>query len=199
MANPMSVTPKIVLASSSSYRQELLSRLNLPFTTVTPGIDETPLPGETPEQLVLRLARLKAEKVAEQEPDALIIGSDQAAVLEERILGKPGDHENAGRQLREMSGRRIRFLTGLCLYNGITTERYLDMILCDVYFRELRDDEIERYLQQERPYQCAGSFKSEQLGISLLERIECADPTALVGLPLISLCSMLRNSGVILP
>lgn len=192
-------TIKLILASSSTYRKALLERLHLPFICVTPDIDETPLPGESPQQQVLRLAEQKALKVGEGEPDALIIGSDQIALLGDQVLGKPGTYENAYQQLQTMCGQRVRFLTGLSLINTATDNRQHSCEPYDVYFRNLSDTEIERYLKREQPYHCAGSFKSEQLGISLVEKMGGGDPTALVGLPLISLCRMLNNEAVHIP
>jgi len=155
--------------------------------------------GEQPEALVLRLAEAKATKVSEFEPAALIIGSDQVAVLQNKILGKPGNYESAFRQLSEMSGHNVRFFTGLCLLNAINEKKQLACIPNDVQFRQLSAAEIERYLIREEPYQCAGSFKSEAFGITLIEKIDGSDPTALIGLPLIKLSEMLRNEKYNLP
>lgn len=176
-----------------------MQRLNIPFTCRTPDIDETPQAGETPRQLVLRLAETKAARIAESESDAIIIGSDQLAVLGDNILGKPGKHEDACRQLRAMSGQCVQFLTALCLLNSSNGNRQLACIRDSVYFRELTDQQIDRYLKTEQPYQCAGSFKSEALGITLVEKIDSEDPTALIGLPLISLTKMLQNESYIIP
>lgn len=189
----------LILASASPYRKSLLQRLKIPFTCLSPEIDESPLVDETPGQQVLRLAEAKAARIAEHESAAIIIGSDQLAVLDDNILGKPGDHEHAVRQLRAMSGKRVQFLTALCLLNSASGNRQLACISDDVYFRKLTDAQIERYLVNEQPYQCAGSFKSEALGIALIEKIEGQDPTALVGLPLIKLTEMLRNENYNLP
>lgn len=187
---------EIILASTSPYRRELLGRLGLPFSVANPQTDETPLPGESPEALSLRLAEAKARAVAEQHPGALIIGSDQVATVNGKIYGKPGDHERAVRQLRELSGKTVNFFTGLCLYNAQTGQADVRGIPTLVTFRQLSDSEIENYLHREPAYNCAGSAKSEGLGIALLERMQGDDPNALVGLPLIALCDMLRRQGV---
>lgn len=186
----------IVLASTSIYRKELLERLRLPFITASPNVDETPLPQEAPQQLVRRLAEVKARAVATQFPDALIIGSDQVAILDGHILGKPGNHERAAAQLRMASGKRLEFLTGLCLLNAVSGNAQLDVVSYTAVFRALTDRKIENYLRREQPYHCAGAFKSEQLGIALCERFEGEDPSALIGLPLIRLVHMLEREGV---
>lgn len=186
----------LVLASTSPFRRELLSRLQLPFTAVAPDTDETPLPGEAPETTALRLSEAKARAVAARHPDALIIGSDQVAVLDGRIYGKPGTHERAVEQLRTMRGRCVNFFTGLCLYNAATGVAHVRGIPTLVTFRDLSDAEIERYLRREQPYNCAGSAKSEGLGIAVIAAMEGSDPNALVGLPLIALCDLLREEGV---
>jgi len=188
--------PALVLASSSPFRRELLSRLGVEFSSVAPEIDETPLPEETPEALVLRLAERKALAVGETHPNALIIGSDQVATLDERILGKPGNHTRALEQLQQASGRRVTFYTGLCLYNSAGGSRQRCCETFHVHFRELDTGEIENYLRKETPYNCAGSFKSEGLGICLFQGMEGRDPTSLIGLPLIQLVNMLRNEGL---
>ena len=188
--------PPLLLASSSRYRRELLERLRLPFTTASPDIDESPLAGEAAEDLVTRLARNKATALAASHPEHLIIGSDQVAVLDGYILGKPGNHERARNQLLAASGRRISFLTGLALLNSRTGHCQVDHIRFNVDFRELEEDRIERYLRAEQPYDCAGSAKSEGLGIALLESIDNDDPTALVGLPLIRTSRLLRQAGI---
>jgi septum formation protein len=188
--------PTLVLASTSPYRKALLSRLGLPFTVANPACDETPLPGEAPEQLALRLAEAKARAVASQFPDALIIGSDQVAVCNGKIHGKPGNHERAVAQLRTLSGQTVNFFTGLCLFNSRNGQAQVRGIPTLVSFRPLRDSEIENYLRREPAYNCAGSAKSEGLGIALLSSLQGEDPNALVGLPLIALCDMLRNEGV---
>lgn len=187
---------RLILASTSPYRKALLERLGLPFITVAPNIDEAPLPGESPEVMVERLARQKALAVAENHPDSLIIGSDQAAVLHEHVLGKPGNHQRALEQLRLVSGQHVTFLTGLCLLNSTTRQMQSEVVPFTVQFRQLRDEQIERYLRKEQPYNCAGSFKSEGLGIALFERMEGEDPSALIGLPLIRLVRMLEREGV---
>jgi septum formation protein len=189
----------IVLASSSPYRRMLLERLHLPFKCHGPDIDETPLRGESPVTLVRRLAREKAAAVARRYPGALVIGSDQVAVYGRNILNKPGDHGRARAQLQRLSGHNVRFHTGLCVLNGSTGSVQVVCITFKVKFRKLGPAEIERYLAAERPYDCAGSFKSEGLGISLLACMQGDDPTALIGLPLIRLCEMLRNEGLELP
>ncbi len=190
---------KIILGSTSPFRKELLLRLSIPFTTAAPEIDETPLENEMPEDYVKRLSLEKAQAVAKKHPNALIIGSDQCSVLKDEIRGKPESHENAVKQLQESSAQRVSFLTGLCLLNSKTNKFQLEMIPFHVDFRALTDEEIETYLRAEEPYSCAGSFKSEGLGISLFKRLQGDDPTALVGLPLIRLSSMLREQGVLIP
>lgn len=187
---------KLVLASTSPYRRELLTRLGLDFETAAPNTDETRLPGETPKQLVRRLAEAKARAVAKDFPHALIIGSDQVAVLGDRILGKPGDHATAVQQLTAACGRRVTFLTGLCLYNSGNDRCQVDVVPYTVEFRALNAVQIDNYLKREQPYNCAGSFKSEGLGISLFRRMEGDDPNALIGLPLIRLIDMLTAEGV---
>jgi septum formation protein len=186
----------LILASTSIYRKELLSRLRLPFATAAPEVDETPMANENPDRLVRRLAEAKALDVASRFPDARIIGSDQVAVVDGRILGKPGNHQCAVEQLRRASGRRLEFLTGLCLYNASTKSAQLDVVPYAVVFRTLTDSQIENYLSTEQPYHCAGAFKSEALGIVLCERFEGGDPTALIGLPLIRLTAMLAKEGI---
>ncbi|MDH3526322.1 MAG: Maf family nucleotide pyrophosphatase [Gammaproteobacteria bacterium] len=188
----------IILASTSPFRRELLGRLNLAFKTATPDVDESRLGNETAEALVRRLSEGKARAVGALQP-GLIIGSDQVATIDGEILGKPGTHEQARDQLRRLSGRSVLFLTGLCLLNSATDELQIDVIPFRVQFRELDDEQIERYLQHDQPYNCAGSFKSEGLGITLFERMEGDDPTALIGLPLIRLTGMLTRAGVPLP
>lgn len=188
----------VTLASTSPFRKELLERLGIPFATATPGVDETPQASETATALVRRLSEDKARAMAASHP-GLIIGSDQVATTGNNILGKPGTHERAFEQLRQLAGNRVTFQTGLCLLNTGTDEAQVDIIPYVVKFRQLKDDQIERYLQQEQPYNCAGSFKSEGLGITLFEYMEGTDPTALIGLPLIRLTSMLAQAGVVLP
>lgn len=187
---------QLVLASTSPYRRELLDRLGISFETASPNVDETVLTGETPEKLVKRLAESKARAVAETYPEALIIGSDQVAVLDNQILGKPGKHENAVQQLSKTSGRKVTFLTGLCLLNSKTNNCQVIAEKFSVVFRKLTADQIENYLQREQPYDCAGSFKSEGLGISLFEKMIGDDPNTLIGLPLITLRKMLSVEGV---
>jgi septum formation protein len=191
---------RLILASSSTYRQELLSRLRLPFDVMVPNIDETALPGESPEATALRLAREKAAAVAALAPVALVIGSDQVATLDGRQIGKPGDHEKAMEQLRQMRGRRVIFHTALCLWDGRTEGQapwvQIENVQTFVTFRDLPDHELDAYLRIEQPYDCAGSAKNEGLGIAILEKIEGTDPSALTGLPLIALTSMLRTAGV---
>ena len=192
-------TSRLVLASTSPFRQQLLVRLGLPFETADPDIDESPRPGESPQDLVLRLARSKALAVAGAYRDALVIGSDQVACIGDRTLGKPGNRKNALRQLQQASGKRVGFYTGLCLLNAVTRRAQLVCEPFFVHFRELEPDQIERYLDREQPYNCAGSFKSEGLGIALFERLEGDDPNALIGMPLIRLVSMLREEGIAIP
>ena len=188
--------PQLVLASTSPFRRELLQKLQLAFTTDSPDIDESRHDGETPEQLVARLAEEKAMAVAARQPDSLIIGSDQVAIIDGQILGKPGNHDKAVAQLKTASGRRVTFLTGLCLYNSATGDSQVEVVPFGVVFRELSEAQIENYLQAEQPYNCAGSFKSEALGIALFERLEGEDPNTLIGLPLIRLVRMLEAEGV---
>jgi septum formation protein len=188
----------VVLASTSPYRKELLQRIGIDFKTIAPDVDESSLPGETPENLVKRLAEAKA-RVIGKTCQALIIGSDQVAASGDEILGKPGAHENAVVQLRKLSGKLVTFQTGLCLLNSTTNEIQVDIIPFRVQFRKLDEQQIERYLRADKPYNCAGSFKSEGLGITLFERMHGDDPTALIGLPLIRLTSMLMQAGIVLP
>lgn len=189
----------LLLASSSPYRRELLSRLRLPFDHRAPQIDESAHPGETPERLVRRLAREKAQALAETHPDHLIIGSDQVAVLGERIIGKPHTFERAREQLLACSGKRLDFLTGLALLDSRNASEQVDCVRFSVHFRELGEAQIERYLRAEEPFDCAGSFKAEGLGISLFRATEGEDATSLIGLPLIRLVDMLNNAGVEIP
>ena len=190
----------LVLASSSPFRRELLDRLGLDFQCDSPDIDESALAGETPEQLVLRLARAKAAAVAERRPHARVIGSDQVAVTATgEVLGKPGTRDKAIAQLRASSGSCVTFQTGLCLMNAVTGRYQSGCERFRVHFRTLTDDVIERYVDQEQPFHCAGSFKSEGLGIVLFSALEGRDPNALIGLPLIMLTDFLRAEGVALP
>jgi septum formation protein len=183
----------LILASTSRYRRELLERLRLNFSTVAPEVDETPLPGEAPAVLAQRLALAKAQAVARLHPQALVIGSDQVADLQGQCLGKPGDHDKAVTQLRAMRGREVIFQTAVALVApGLVLQ---ELAQVRVRFRDLADEEIERYLRAEQPYDCAGSAKSEGLGIALLDSIDSDDPTALIGLPLIRTCRLLRQAG----
>ncbi len=186
----------VVLGSTSRYRRELLSRLHIPFEVASPEVDEAPLPGETPRDLALRLALAKARAVAARFPGAAVIGSDQVADLDGEPLGKPGTHERAVLQLQRMRGRTVVFQTALAVVCQDTGFEQVDLAAVNVRFRDLSDAEIEAYLRAEQPYDCAGSAKSEGLGIALLESIDNDDPTALVGLPLIRTCRMLRAAGV---
>jgi len=194
-SDPLADRP-IVLGSTSAYRRELLSRLRLPFTVEPPHVDETPSPGEAPAEVARRLAAAKAAAVARRHPGAVVIGSDQVADLDGESLGKPGNHANAVAQLRRMSGRTVVFQTALTVMCQETGFAQHDLAPVRVRFRPLHDDEIEAYLRAEQPYDCAGSAKSEGLGIALLDAIDSDDPTALVGLPLIRTCRMLRAAGV---
>ncbi|GAB2533339.1 Maf family nucleotide pyrophosphatase [Simplicispira piscis] len=189
----------LVLGSTSPYRRELLQRLRLPFTVAAPDVDETPQPGEAPQALALRLALAKARAVAAQHPEAVVIGSDQVADLAGHALGKPGTHERATQQLRQMSAQTVVFQTAVAVVCQATGFEQVELAAVEVRFRPLNDGEIERYLHAEQPYDCAGSAKSEGLGISLLDAIASDDPTALVGLPLIRTCRMLRAAGLVLP
>lgn len=195
----MSPAPEIVLASSSPYRKSLLQRLGLDFRVIRPDVDESQRHNETPLQLVRRLAETKARRVAQDAPAALIIASDQVAELGGAVLTKPGDHARARQQLQTLSGQRVQFLTGLCVLNAAGGRLQTDCITVLVEFRTLQTEEIERYLEREQPWDCAGAFKSEGYGIVLTRRIEGPDPTALVGLPLIRLAEMLRREGLPLP
>ena len=188
--------PKIVLASTSPFRRELLARLGLPFEIADPAVDEAAKPGETPEATALRLSEEKARAVASRYPDALIIGSDQVACLDGQIFGKPGTHENAVRQLQTMRGRSVNFFTGLCLFNARTGVAHLRGVPTLVTFRNLTNTEIENYLRKEQPYNCAGSAKSEGLGIAVIARMDGEDPNALIGLPLIALCDLFRKENI---
>jgi septum formation protein len=191
--------PRLVLASTSPYRRALLGRLGLEFECVSPGTDEAARSGEAPLDLARRLALMKARSVAPSRPGAVIIGSDQVAVLGQQVLGKPGTVERCVAQLRQSSGREVAFLTAVHVLNGRTGtgESHVDRTV--VRFRDLSDSEIERYVATEKPLDCAGGFKAESLGIALFERIESADPTGLTGLPLIWLCGALRRAGIPVP
>lgn len=186
----------IVLGSTSPYRRELLLKIGLEFSTASPNIDESPEENEQPQHLVKRLSRLKAEAVAESYPNALIIGSDQVATVHGKIVGKPGDHSKAVEQLLLASGNRVTFYTGLCLLNSTTAESQICCEPFHVHFRPLDKEEIETYVTREKPYHCAGSFKSEGLGITLFSKLEGDDPNSLIGLPLIRLLEMLRHEGI---
>ena len=187
---------KLILASSSIYRHELLTRLQLPFTCISPDVDESPLLNELPQETALRLAQVKARKVGLTNPDALIIGCDQVATLDNIQLGKPLTHDNATKQLRLMRGREVIFHSALCLYNPATHNIQAEVVPYVVQFRDLSDAQIENYLIKEQPYHCAGSAKSEGLGIAIIEKMTGDDPNALIGLPLIKLVSMLQKEGV---
>ena len=191
----MSIAP-LVLASSSAYRRDLLERLRLPFIVVAPDVDERPLPEEMPRATALRLAELKARAVAAHHSDSLIIGSDQVAVLDGKPLGKPGSGEAALQQLLAAASRRLVFHTALCLLNAETNACQLEEIPTTVKMRDYTPAQAARYLELERPYDCTGSAKIEALGIALVERVESSDPTALIGLPLIALVTMLERAGV---
>lgn len=186
----------LILGSTSPFRRELMQRLRLPFTTAAPDIDETRHTGESPTAMVQRLSLEKAQAVAATHPNSLVIGSDQCAVLGEQVIGKPHTHANAVAQLQAAAGQTVRFLTGLCLYDGRDGSYQLEVVPFDVTFRELTLAEIDSYLHQEQPYNCAGSFKSEGLGVTLFQRMQGDDPTALIGLPLIRLCAMLRTLNI---
>ncbi len=196
---PSSPTPRLILASSSAYRRELFGRLRLPFEVMAPEIDESALPGETPDSTALRLARQKAQAIALRAPGSVVIGSDQVATLDGEQIGKPGDHASALAQLQKMRGRQVVFHTALCLWDdrapSLTGGAHLENIQTIVTFRDLPDAELDAYLRIEQPYDCAGSAKNEGLGIAILARIDSSDPTALTGLPLIALTGMLRKAG----
>ncbi len=196
MTHPALPAPLLILASTSRYRRELLQRLRLPFDVVSPGVDEAPQAGEAPPGLALRLALAKARAVAAVRPEAVVIGSDQVADLDGEPIGKPGTHERALAQLRAMSGREVVFQTAVAVVRAETGFAQGLLAPVRVRFRVLSDAEIERYLRLEEPYDCAGSAKSEALGIALLDSIESDDPTALVGLPLIRTCGLLRAAGL---
>jgi septum formation protein len=192
----MPARPALVLASTSPYRRELLQRLRLPFTTWAPDVDETPLPNESPQATSLRLALAKAQAVARQQPDAVVIGSDQVATLDGLQLGKPGTHERAREQLQRLRGREVLFHTAVAVVCQAQGFAQHGVATVHARFRQLSDAHIERYLRLEQPYDCAGSAKSEALGITLLDAIDSDDPTALVGLPLIRTAQMLRAAGL---
>lgn len=187
---------KLVLGSTSPFRKSLLEKFNVPFETAKPDIDETPLPDETPIELVERLAIEKAKAVTAEYTDALIIGSDQVAMHQGDILGKPHTRENAIAQLTRFSGNKVTFYTGLCVHDGVTNKSYSLVEPFDVYFRTLTTAEIEAYVDAEKPLKCAGSFKSEGLGITLFEKLVGDDPNSLIGLPLIKLHALLKQAGL---
>ena len=189
----------LILASTSLYRRELLGRLGVPFSTQAPNIDESRLPGEEPAVLVARLSLAKALKIAQNHPGTWVIGSDQAAVRDDAVLGKPGERNRCIEQLAESSGHRVRFLTGIALVNSAVPAPLSSLDTTWVKFRTLDPASIERYVDRERPFDCAGGFKCEGLGISLFDSIETSDPTALVGLPLIALSRLLRDAGYRVP
>lgn len=191
----MSQASPVILASTSPYRRELLARLGIPFTVAASAVEETPLPDETPAQLVQRLAQAKAGAVFAQQPQAIVIGADQMAVCEGAVLGKPGNAEGAARQLRRISGKRVDFLSGLAVMAPTLPVARVELIVYTVHMRALSDREIAGYIQRDRPFDCAGSFRSEGLGIALTSRLEGEDPTALIGLPLIRLCALLAAAG----
>jgi len=191
------MTPRrLVLASTSPYRKDLLTRLGYPFEVVAPNTDESPQEGESPRITALRLSEMKARAVAHAFPDALIIGSDQVAFHGQKIYGKPGNHQRAVEQLRELSGKTVDFVTGLCVFDSSSGRSETGAVTTKVTFRQLSDSTIENYLVRDQPYNCAGSAKSEGLGIALIARMECDDPTALIGLPLIELVELLHLHGL---
>ncbi len=196
--NSTTIRLPLILASTSPFRRELLERIGIAFTTAAPEIDESAHPGEKPPALVRRLSEAKARAIGASRR-GLIIGSDQVATTGDDILGKPGTHEKAVEQLKYLSGKNVCFHTGLCLLNTETDTADVKVIPFNVQFRQLDEEQIENYLRADTPYNCAGSFKSEGLGITLFERMEGDDPTALVGLPLIELTTMLRKAGIVLP
>ena len=190
---------KLVLASTSPFRQQVLRKLNIEFDIHAPEINEEKLDNESPQELVTRLSEEKAKAVSPHFPNSLIVGSDQVAVLNNLILGKPHTHENARQQLSDASGHRVSFYTGLCLFNNETGNTQTACVPFQVHFRKLNEEQIDRYLKIEQPYNCAGSFKSEGLGISLFEKLEGDDPNTLIGLPLIQLIRFLDNEGITIP
>lgn len=187
---------RLILASTSPYRRELLARLGVPFATVAPEVDETPLPGESPADTAMRLSLLKAQAVARHHPDALIIGSDQVALLDGEQLGKPGDHANAVAQLRRMRGKTLEFHTALTLLDAASGRAQTANVPVRLVMRNYSDAQIDAYLRKDQPYNCCGSARSESLGIALIARFDTEDPNALVGLPLIKLTEMLANEGL---
>ena len=187
----------LILASTSPYRKAILEKLDIPFSTQSPEVDETTLENETPEHKVERLSIAKAKAIADTVNEGLVIGSDQVAVIDGLILGKPGSHDNAIKQLQAASGKTVTFLTGLCLYNAENDNYQSEVVPFNVVFRELTEQQIDNYLKKEQPYNCSGSFKSEALGITLFEKLQGDDPNTLIGLPLIRLVRMLENEGVV--
>ncbi len=186
----------LILASSSEFRRELLQKLQIPFSSISPRVDETPFENEKPHETALRLAQDKARKIGAEYPHALVIGCDQVATMDGEQLGKPLNHVNATKQLKSMRGREVTFHSALCLYNAATGNMQAEVVPYLVRFRLLSDEQIENYLNKEQPYQCAGSAKSEGLGIALMERMIGEDPNALIGLPLIKLINMLENESI---
>lgn len=191
----MSDARRLILGSSSIYRKELLERFGVPFQCLSPDIDETPHTGEAPDALVRRLSESKAQAVAAQVVKAIVIGSDEVAILDGRILGKPGTHEGAVQQLRASSGKSVTFITGLCVLDTESGERQIDCVSVEVGFKHLDDPTIEAYLQRDKPYACAGSIRAEGAGSAILRYIKTDDPSALIGLPLIRLSDMLHTLG----
>lgn len=194
-----SATSRLVLASTSPFRREILHKLALPFDVAAPDVDESVQNKECPDTLVKRLAESKARAVAANWPQALVIGSDQVAYVNGEILGKPGDKQNAMKQLALTSGKTVIFYTGLCLFNSASQRAQISCELFKVHFRQLNEAQIGRYLDHEQPFNCAGSFKSEGMGITLFKKLEGDDPNTLIGLPLIRLVEMLGNEGIELP
>ena len=190
------MAPQLILASSSRYRRELLARLGVAFRSVSPEVDESPLPGESPGELVLRLAEAKARKVGEGEPGAVVIGSDQVAVHGGKVLGKPGSVANAEGQLARLSGESVEFLTGVAVLNSASGRLQTCTDRTITVFRQLSEGEIRRYVELDQPLDCAGAIKSESRGVMLFERVTTDDPTAAIGLPLIRLAAMLRSEGI---
>lgn len=186
----------IILASSSRFRRQQFERLHLPYRAISPDVDESVVDGESASRYVQRLAHAKAHRIATQHPEAIVIGSDQCALLDDKILGKPGNSENALRQLRDSQGKSVMFHTGLCVLQLSAGFEAIDEVLFEVRFRQLEDAQLRRYLEIEQPYDCAGSFKSEGYGVCLFSRLRGDDPSALIGLPLIRLTAMLESAGV---